>query len=476
MGARSHYQKVTPEVIATLVKIVGDKNILTGDERENYSRDEEIKAKSALPEVVVKPEDAASIARILKLANDINIPVVPRGSGTGLSGGAVPVYGGIVLSLERMNRILEIDEDNFVATVEPGVTLTELYRAVEERGLYYPLYPGETGATLGGNVATNAGGMRAVKYGVTRHFVLGLEAVLPGGEIIQTGGKFVKCSTGYDLTQLLVGSEGTLAVITRIMLRLIPLPRKREMLCIPFRSLQDAIRAVPAILKEGILPVGIEWMEKDLINLVEQYTGKEIPLHDYEAFLMIIVEASKEDEFITISDYIGEICRKYGAMDVFVPGSERAKGNLLEVREQFHAVIGRCQVLGSTDIVVPRSRIAELIEKAREKASEYGVAIVAFGHAGDGNLHLYIIEQETNVSEEKANELLAEIFEIGTSLGGTISGEHGLGFSKKGFLPMVADKHKIDLMRRIKQAFDPNNIMNPGKIFDLPPPASEHQK
>jgi glycolate oxidase len=243
------------------------------------------------------------------------------------------------------------------------------------------------------------------------------------------------------------------------------------MLCVPFRSLRDAIGAAPAILKEGILPVGIEWMEKDLINMVEQYTGREIPLHDYEAFLMIIIETSQEDEFITVSNLIEEICRKYGAIDIFVPGTERAKGNLLEVREQFHTVVGRCQVLGSADIVVPRSRIAELIEKAREKASEYGAAIIAFGHAGDGNLHLYIIEQGTKVSKKKAHELLAEIFKIGTSLGGTISGEHGLGFSKKGFLPMVADKNKIDLMRRIKQAFDPKNIMNPGKIFDLLPPA-----
>jgi glycolate oxidase len=458
---------VTPDVLASLVAIAGEKNVLTGDERENYSRDEEIGAKPSLPEVVVKPEDAASIARILKLANDKSIPVVPRGSGTGLSGGAVPVYGGIVLSLERMNRILEIDEDNFVATVEPGVTLAELYQAVEARGLYYPLFPGETSATLGGNVATNAGGMRAVKYGVTRHFVLGLEAVLPGGEMIQTGGKFVKCSTGYDLTQLLVGSEGTLAVITRILLRLIPLPGKREILCIPFGNLKDAIRAVPAILKEGIFPVGIEWMEKDLINLVKQHTGKEVPLRDYEAFLMIIVEAGNEDEFITLSNLIGEICRKHGALDIFIPGSERAKRNLLEVREQFHSVIGRCQVLGSADIVVPRSQIAELIEKVRGKAREYDVAILAFGHAGDGNLHLYLIKQGTSVSEEKTNELLAEIFKIGTSMGGTISGEHGLGFSKKGFLPVVAEKQKIDLMRRIKQAFDPKNIMNPGKIFDL---------
>jgi len=295
MEAQSRYGKVTDDVVALLTEIVGDKNVLTGDERENYSRDEMLKSKPVFPEIVVKPEDTGSVARIVKMATEKRIPVTPRGGGTGLSGGAVPIYGGIVLSLEKMSRILEIDRDNFVATVEPGVILSDFYQAVEECGLYYPLYPGEASATIGGNVATNAGGMRAVKYGVTRHSVLGLEAVLPSGETIQTGGKFVKCSTGYDLTQLLIGSEGTLAVITKIILKLITPPGRREILFIPFHSLHDAIRSVPDILKEGILPVGIEFMERDIINMVEQYTGKEIPLHNYEAFLMIIVEADSED-------------------------------------------------------------------------------------------------------------------------------------------------------------------------------------
>jgi glycolate oxidase len=468
MGRQSHYQKVTDDIIAALIEIVGNKNVLTGDERANYSRDEQLTVKPVLPEVVVMPEDATAVGKILKLANDKNIPIVPRGGGTGLSGGAVPVYGGIVLSLERMNKILEIDEDNFIATVEPGVRLTELYQAVEERGLYYPLYPGETSATIGGNAATNAGGMRAVKYGVTRNFVLGLEAVLPGGEIIHTGGKFVKSSTGYDLTQLLTGSEGTLAVITKIMLRLITLPGRREILCIPFNNLHDAIRAVPAILKGGILPVGIEWMEGDLINLVEQYTGKEIPLHGYEAFLMVILEAKDEDEFMNNANLIDEVCRQYGAVDIFIPTNEMAKRNLLEAREKFGPAIWNCgERLDGADIVVPRSQIAEFMEKVKEKANEYGVTIFAFGHAGDGNLHLEATKGEADISEEKTKELFQKIYEIGISLGGTISGEHGLGFSKKEFFPLVAHKHEIDLMKRVKQAFDPNNIMNPGKIFDL---------
>ena len=467
METRSRYGKVTDNLIVVLTEIVGNKNVLTGDERENYSRDEAPKSKPVLPEVVIKPEDTASVARILKLANERNIPVTPRGGGTGLSGGAVPVYGGIVLSLERMNKVLEIDKDNFVATVEAGVLLSDFYQAVEEHGLYYPLYPGEASATIGGNVATNAGGMRAVKYGVTRHFVLGLEAVLPSGETIQTGGKFVKYSTGYDLTQLLIGSEGTLALITKIMLRLIPRPGKREILFIPFHSLHDAIESVPDILKENILPVGIEFMERDIINMVEQYTGKEIPLHQYEAFLMIIVEADNEEEIYRIANGVGEICLNHGAVDVFIPGSQRAKRNLLEAREKFYSIIGHFGMLDITDVVVPRSRIAEFVERTKEIASVLGIPLLAYGHAGDGNVHLQPMSQGTDKPEEKIKELLERIYEIGVSLGGTISGEHGLGFTKKGYLHMVADKSKMDLMKRIKRAFDPNNILNPGKVLDL---------
>jgi glycolate oxidase len=467
MKAESHYGKVTDTILDLLRGIVGDRNVLTGGERESYSRDETLRSRSVLPEVVVKPEDVGSVARVLKLANDNKIPVTPWGGGTGLSGGAVPVCGGILLSLERMNRVLEIDKDNFVATVEPGVILSDLYQAVAEHGLYYPLYPGETSATIGGNVATNAGGMRAVKYGVTRHFVLGLEAVLPNGEIIETGGKFVKCSTGYDLTQLITGSEGTLAVITRIMLRLIPPLGKREILLIPFHSLHEAIRCVPDILKAGILPVGIEFMERDIIDMVEQYTGKEFPLHDYEAFLMIIIEADSEDEVHSMAGQIGEVCLSRGAVDVFLPGSERAKRRLLESREKFYTVLKHFGMSDIADVVVPRSKIAEFVERAKGKANEYGIPLVAYGHAGDGNVHLHPIGQGTGKSEQRIKELLTKIYEVGVSLGGTISGEHGLGSAKRGYLPMAADRSKIDLMKRVKRAFDPNHIMNPGKVFDL---------
>jgi len=467
MEAQSHYGKVTEEVMALLTEIVGDKNVLTGDDRYDYSRDETLELKPVFPEVVVKPEDTGSVAKVVKLAGERRIPVTPRGGGTGLSGGAVPIYGGIVLSLEKMNKILEIDKENFAATVEPGVVLSDFYQAVEECGLYYPLYPGEKSATLGGNVATNAGGMRAVKYGVTRHSVLGLEAVLPGGEVIQTGGKFVKCSTGYDLTQLLIGSEGTLAVITKIMLKLIPPLGRTEILFIPFHSLHDAIRSVPDILQEGILPVGIEFMERDIINMVEQYTGKEIPLHNHEAFLMIIVEADSEDEIYRIAERIGEVCLNNGAVDVFTPGSARARKNLLEAREKFYSVIGHFGSLDVADVVVPRSKIAEFVEKTKDIASAYGISLVVYGHAGDGNVHLHPMGRDVEGGREKVKELLIEIFKVGVSLGGTISGEHGIGFAKRAYLPLAMSKHTIELMKRIKQAFDPDNIMNPGKVFDI---------
>jgi len=465
--SRNDYGKVTDDLVALLVDVVGDKNVLRGDELENYARDEMLRVEPSIPEVVVKPDNSNSVADILKLANQRVIPVTPRGGGTGVCGGAIPIYKGIVLSLERMNRIIEIDSDNFVATVEAGLPLSDLFQAVAEHGLCYPLYPGEASAAIGGNVATNAGGMKAVKYGVTRHFVLGLEIVLPTGEVVQTGGKFVKCSTGYDLTQLIIGSEGTLAVVTKVMLRLVPSPGKTEIIFIPFHSLHDAISSVPDILKQGILPVGIEFMEKEIVNLTEQYTGKEIPLHDYEAFLMMILEGDNEEEIHQQADEIGSICLNNGAVDIFILASEREKRHLLEFREKFYPTLQRCGTLDSADIVVPRSKIVEFVERAHSVGEEYGIPVIALGHAGDGNVHLSLMGQATDELMKRAKELLTKVYEVGVSLGGTISGEHGLGFAKKDYLNMAAGEDKIELMKRIKKAFDPNGIMNPGKIFTI---------
>jgi glycolate oxidase len=466
----SRYGRVTEKINKELAAIVGSGNIVTDrDDMESYSHDESPHAENRYPEVVVKPGDAEAVAKILALASQNKIPVTPRGAGTGLSGGCIPVYGGILLSLERMNRILEIDKENFTATVEPGVTLSDLCSRVEEQRLYYPLYPGEMTATIGGNVATNAGGMNAVKYGVTRHNILGLEAVLPNGEIIKAGGEYVKSSTGYDLTQLIAGSEGTLAVITKTILKLTTKPAKREVLFAPFASLQDAIDTVPEILRLKLTPTGLEFMERRIIEIVEKYLEREIPYPQYDAFLMIIMDGDSEDEIHEYFIDVEEICKRHGAKEALVPGSERAKRRLLDAREKFYHAIKRYAPMELVDVVVPRSKIPEFIKKVKEISTEYGIPIVAYGHAGDGNVHLHPVRE--NISKEDWDKrlrlVLGDIYRVGVSFGGAISGEHGIGIDKKPYLPIQIDGSLLALMKRIKQAFDPDNILNPGKIFDL---------
>jgi len=461
---KNDYGRIDQDFIEQLTGITGAKNILVDEGKENYSRDESPLHTTAEPDVVLKPESPEAVSQILKLANRCKIPVVPRGAGTGLTAGSLAVCGGISLSTEKLNRVIEIDQANFSATSEAGVRLCDLCAAIEEQGLYFPLYPGEVNATIGGNVSTNAGGMRAVRYGVTRNLVLGLEVVLPSGEIIRTGGKFYKCSTAYDLTQLIIGSEGTLAVVTKVTVKLIAPPGNRELLFIPFDSLSDAIGCVPVILKEKILPVGIEFMEDEILRMVQEFTGKEIPMLGHSAYLMLILESENYDAFCKVAEQISEICLKRGAVDIFVPGSESAKRNLLEAREKFQPTFARAGMLETIDIVVPRSMIAVFVEKVKEIGRKFNIQIVASGHAGDGNVHLHPLGKEND--PDKTHELLTELYRAGIEMGGTLSGEHGLGYDKKGYLPLAEPPAKIDLLRRIKKAFDPNNILNPGKVFD----------
>jgi len=455
------------EVIGRLRAIVGEENVLAGDDiKEEYSCDEALTVEPCLPELVVKPGSPEEVAKILRLANEKRVPVTPRGGGTGLCGGCVAVSGGILLSLERMNRILEIDEENYVAVVEAGVVLADLYKAVEARGFCYPIYPGEESATIGGNVATNAGGMKAVKYGVTRHYVLGLEAVLPNGEIIQTGGKYVKVSTGYDLTQLLVGSEGTLAVVTKVILKLLSRPKARITLFAPFKDLNDGSRAVPVILKSGVIPVTIEFLEKLGLNAMEDYTGRKVPIRERvrdeaEAFLIIVMEGKNSEEALRDAEFVSDICMKRGAIDVFIPPTEKAGRELLELREKALYAARDAGATDLVDIVVPRGEIPNFVEQMHEISAKYATIIAGAGHAGDGNIHLAILEQDA----DKLSTVLKEIYKVGKNLGGTISAEHGIGSEKRRFLLEMEDKVKIELMRRIKKAFDPNNILNPGKIF-----------
>jgi glycolate oxidase len=467
---KSIYGTVTPEIIEKLKAIVGESRVLTEEHvLEEHSRDEAPLAEPMSPQVVVKPADTHSVAGVLEFADRERIPVTPRGAGTGLSGGCVPIYGCIVLSLELMNRILEIDRGNFAAVVEPGVTLAELYERVEPEGLCYPLYPGEMTATVGGNIATNAGGMNAVKHGVTRHNVLGLEAVLPGGDIINTGGKFVKCSTGYDLTQLIAGSEGTLAVVTKAILRLIPRAPKREMLLAPFPGLQDAVDAVPQILSLRTVPAGIEFLERSIIQIVERFLDRELPYGQHEASLLVIAEGESESELHEYFSQVEEICKRHGAIEAMLPGSERAKRRLVEARENFYHALKRYAPMEIIDTVVPRNAIAEFIKRVKGIAAGYDIPIIVYGHAGDGNVHLHpvCVNMDRDEWEGKLPRLMSAIYRASIELGGAISGEHGIGLDKKSFFQSETDEALLRAMKAIKRAFDPNNILNPGKIFDL---------
>lgn len=463
------FNRLTAADLDSLVEMVGRDQVLTGaEDLERYARDEMVRRLPYLPEVVVRPASTYQVAQVLGLASSRRIPVTPRGAGTGLAGGVSPRFGGIVLSTEKLARILEIDADSFTATAEAGVTLKEFCEAVEAKRLYFPLYPGERSATIGGNVATNAGGMRAVRYGVTRHHVLGLEAVMSGGEVIRTGGEYVKSSTGYDLTQLLAGSEGTLAVITAVTVRLALPPGGQEVLWIPFNRLEDAIGAVPDILRGGVLPDGIEFMENDIIELAELYLGRQAPLRGYAAYLMVIVEGSEGEESLRVASTVSEVCRQHRAVDIYLPGSAHARRQLLEMREKFYPAVRGLDPVDIADVVVPRSRIAEFVGQVKRIASRHGIPVIAYGHAGDGNVHLHphgggMPREEW---DRRAPALFQEIYAAGVSLGGTISGEHGLGYDKKGYLPLAAAPEVLALMRGIKQAFDPLGILNPGKLFD----------
>lgn len=465
-----NYNTITGGMLEELQAIIGrDSIFLRDNEIEEYSRDEMPLSEPHAPQVIVKPVDTAAIAALMRFAVERKVPVVPRGGGTGLSGGCVPLYGGIVLSLERMDRIVEIDRENFAAIVEPGVTLSRLHTAVSQHGLYYPLFPGEMEATIGGNIATNAGGMNAVKHGVTRHHVLGVEAVLPNGETIRAGGKFVKSSTGYDLTQLIIGSEGTLAVVTQVILKLTTKPSKREVLFVPFNDLQDAIDTVPEILMLPMMPAGIEFMEKGIIDIVERYLEREIPYHQYPAFLMVIMEGDSEEEITEYFSKVAELCTQHGAVEVMVPAGERARRRLLEARESFYHAIKRFAPLELADVVVPRSEIARFVNQVKEIAKKHEIPIIAYGHAGDGNVHLHPLCVGMDEVEWKRRlpHVMEELFRAGVSFGGAISGEHGIGFDKKEYLPIQIAPPLLDAMKNIKRAFDPDNILNPGKIFDI---------
>ncbi len=452
-------------IIGRIQEIVGRENTFADLEtRTCYSYD--ARNIKSLPDLVGYPRTPEQISQIMKLANQARFPVIPRGAGTGMTGGTVPVDGGIVLVLTKMNRILQIDPQNLFAIVEPGVVTIDLQKEVEKIGLFYPPDPASLKtSTLGGNVAECAGGMRAVKYGVTKDYVMGLEVVLPGGEIITTGVKTVKSVVGYDLTKLLVGSEGTLGIITKIVLRLIPLPKaKRTMLGI-FPSIEAAANTVSEIISSRIIPATLELMDNAAIRCVEDYLHLGLPV---EAGAMLIIEVDGAPEALSgeIAE-IQKICNENRAVEVKMARDEREAEDLWKARRSISpAVIRLNPDKVNEDITVPRSKVAEIIRRVEAIAKKYNLIVVNFGHAGDGNIHVNImINKKKPGEEERCHAAIEEIFKATLDLGGTLSGEHGVGITKSPYIGLELGDLGLEVMKRIKKAFDPNNILNPGKIF-----------
>ena len=472
------YAPLTPSIIDELREIVGEAHLISDEPgaMEDYAHDEVAGEEHAhMPEAVVKPQTAEQISRILKLANRERIPVTPRGAGSGLSCGAVPVYGGIVLSLERMNRILEIDRESMVAVVEPGVVTNDINDAIEEHGLFYAGYPMSVELCfVGGNVAENAGGGRAIKYGVTGRYVLGLEVVLPTGEIVQLGGKRVKDVTGYDLIHLMVGSEGTLGIFTKITLRLLPRPTARAVLLVPFPDTPTAIRAVPRVMTRGrIIPTSVEFMDQRSIEAAYDYTGERLPHPDVGAMLLIEIDGSSEQRVEHDMNSIIDLCLELGALDILVGNTPRDERRMWRPRQEMaEALKAICPVQSLEDIVVPMAQIPNLMPELDRLSEDYDVVIPCYGHAGDGNLHATVVKKpETPMEtwEEVLPAILEALYTVVAELGGTISGEHGIGSKRARYLPLVMDSKLIALQRDIKRVFDPLTILNPGKIFPTEP-------
>ncbi len=476
-SARS-YAPLTPPIIDELREIVGEAHLISDEPAamEDYAHDEVAGEEHAhMPEAVVKPETAEQISRILKLASRERIPVTPRGAGSGLSCGAVPVCGGIVLSVERMNRILEIDRENMVVVVEPGVVTNDINNAIEEHGLFYAGYPMSVELCfVGGNVAENAGGGRAIKYGVTGRYVLGLEVVLPTGEIVQLGGKRVKDVTGYDLIHLMVGSEGTLGIFTKITLRLLPRPTARAVLLVPFHDTPTAIRAVPRVMTRGrIVPTSVEFMDQRAIEAAYDYTGERLPHPDVGAMLLIEIDGTSEQRVEHDMNSIIDLCLELGALDIFVGNTPRDERRMWRPRQEMaEALKAICPVQSLEDIVVPMAQIPDLMPELDRLSKAYDVVIPCYGHAGDGNLHATVVkkpEMPMETWEEILPAILEALYGVVAELGGTISGEHGIGSKRARYLPLVMDSKLIALQRSIKEVFDPLTILNPGKIFPTEP-------
>ena len=461
-------------IIQGIKNIVGKENVAEDKEtRICYSYD--ATNLRYLPDLIVYPFNREQISAILKLANEARFPVIPRGAGTGFTGGTLPVEGGVVLVLTKMNRVLQIDPENLVAVVEPGIVTYHLQQEVEKIGLFYPPDPASLkSSTIGGNVAECAGGPRAVKYGVTKDYVLGLEVVLPTGEIITTGAQTVKSVVGYDLTKLLVGSEGTLGIITKIILRLLPLPKAKRTMLAMFPNIEAAATTVSQIISSRIIPTTLEFMDNATIRCVEDYLHMGLPV---EAGALLIIEVDGAPE--VLNGEVGEIqkiCQANRAIETKVAKDDKEAEELWKARRAVSSAVVKLNPTKiNEDVTVPRSKVANLLRQMEAISKKHNLIIVNFGHAGDGNIHVNVlIDRRKPGEEERAHLAVKEIFEATLGLGGTLSGEHGIGITKAPYLAMELGDMGVKVMKRIKQSFDPNNILNPGKIFPDAAAAKAH--
>jgi glycolate oxidase len=457
--------------VERLQQILGKEYVLLDEEALNHYAHDETENLHFLPEIVVKPRTAEEISQIMQLCNEHRIPVTPRGAGTGLSGGALPHVGGVLVSSERMNSIVEIDERNLQVTVEPGVITEVLQNAVKEKGLFYPPDPSSRGSCfIGGNIAENSGGPKAVKYGVVKDYVLNLQVVLPTGDIIWTGANVLKNSTGYNLTQLIVGSEGTLGIVTKIVLKLLPHPKYDLLMLVPFASLEKAGEAVSAIFRAGFVPSALELVEINALKIVSKMVDSTaVPVtDDIEAHLIIEVDGNNMDVLMADMEAIAELLTQFDCGDVFFADDAQQKAELWKLRRRVAEAVKLDGYTIEEDTVVPRAELPALIRGVKELGIEYDFNVVCYGHAGDGNLHIRIKKEGSiySLNNQAVIPALRALFELVKKLGGTISGEHGIGLIQKEYMDIVFSDAQLGLMRGIKKAFDPNNILNRGKIFD----------
>lgn len=469
--AKINYNKITPAIYSELETIVGKECISSDTEQlEKYGQDE-TEDFVFLPEVVLKPGTVEQVSAIARTCNSYHVPLTVRGAGTGLSGGALPVKGGVVVSMEKFNKILEIDELNLQAKVEPCVINYVFQEEVKKAGLFYPPDPASWGScSLGGNVAHSSGGPKAVKYGTTRDYVLNLEVVLPNGEVIWTGANTLKYSTGYNLTHLMTGSEGTLGIITKIVFKLVPLPKYDLLMLVPFKSAEDACKAVGEVFREGITPSAMEFMERDAIDWSIKYAGEvNFEIHpSWQALLLVEVDGNVMDTLMNDCEIISGVMQKNNCDEILFAESAEQKNALWKIRRKVGEAVKSNSIYKEEDTVVPRAALPELLKGVKAIGKKYGFESVCYGHAGDGNLHVNIIKGGLSdaVWNNDLPKGITEIFELCKALGGTISGEHGIGLVQKPFMPIVFSAYHLEIMKGIKQIFDPNMILNPGKIFD----------